>query len=102
MGTSASLYNHRGNFFRPVSPVAGKDAVVLAGVKGGDVAVVMLVSEVVFCRLAFTWPCRDLEKTAFAAVRAVLPHGYSTGEMIKEESHCGIKRYYNDIKQSFH
>ncbi len=79
--------------------MAGKDAVVLAGVEGEDVVVAMLVNEVAFCRLAFSWPSRDLMDTALmdTAVRAVLPHGNSTIDVRKEESHCGIRSYCHDI-----
>lgn len=69
---------------------------VLAGVEGGDEVVAMLVSEVVFCRLAFSLS-RDLEDPALTAFRAVLPHGNSTGDVRKEESHCGIKSNFHDI-----
>lgn len=54
----ASTSLHRGSFFRDrivvSSLVAGKVTVVPAGVEGGDVV------EVVFSRLAFSWPSRDL------------------------------------------
>lgn len=77
--------------------MAGKDAVVLAEVEGVGVVVAVLVSEVVFCRFAFSLPSRDLVDTALTAVRAVLPHGNSTGDVRKEESHCGIKSHSHDI-----
>lgn len=69
--------------------MAGKGAVVLAGVEEGDAVVVLLVIEVVFCRLAFPRSNRDLVSIA-TSVRAVLPHGNSAGGVRKEESHCGI------------
>lgn len=71
--------------------MAGKDAVVPAGVEGGDVV------KVVFSRLAFSWPSRDLVETEPDGVRAVLPHGNSAGEVRKGQSHLGVKSHSNDI-----
>lgn len=86
---------HQGSFFRDWivvgSLVAGKDAVVPAGVEGGDVV------EVAFSRLAFSWPSRDLVKAEPDGAMAVLPHGNSAGEVRKEQSHRGIKGHFNDI-----
>lgn len=79
MGSAASLYIQ--------SFVAGKDSVVLAGVEGRDVVVVMLCSEVAFCRLEFSRPSRDLVAAALAAARAVLPHGNSASVVRKKRSH---------------
>lgn len=64
--------------------MAGKDVIVLAGVEGGDVVVVMLVSEVVLFRLVLSLLRRDLVNTALT-VKAVLPHGNSAGNARKEE-----------------
>lgn len=96
VGSSASLFIHRGSFFRDWfragSYVAGGDAVVPAGVEGGDVVVVLPVSEVAFSR-----PCRDLVDTEPTAVRAVLPHGNSAGDARKQESHRGIRSHRHNI-----
>lgn len=63
--------------------MAGNRAVVLAGVEGGDVVELMLVSEVVG-RLAL-FLSRDLDNAERNVVRAVLPHGNSTGDVKKED-----------------
>lgn len=94
MGTSASRDTRRGDFFgdwfSTESFVAGKGAEVLAGVEEGDVVLVLLVSEVVFCRLVFQRSNRDRVDTRPISVRAVLPHGNSAGDVRKEVSYCGI------------
>lgn len=89
MGTEASLY---------IQPfVAGEDSVVPAGVEGRVVVVVMLFSEVAFCRLEFPRPNRDLLAAALAAARAVLPHGNSASVGRKEESRRGSKSHCRGI-----
>lgn len=90
-GASASRRTHQGNFIREWICtelfVEGEVPGVLAGVEGGDAVVEMTVGAVVFCRLAFPWRNRERESTALTSVRAVLPHGNSTRDVRKEESH---------------
>lgn len=70
--------------------MAEKDVVVVATVvEGGDV-VLTLISEVLFSSLVFIRPSSDLLDTELNAVRAVLPHGNSTGSVMgkKGRSYC--------------
>lgn len=67
--------------------VAGKEVVALAGVEGTAVALAKLLGEVAFCRVEFSWSCKDLVKPAPMDARTVLPHGNSASIVREEESH---------------
>lgn len=67
--------------------VAGKGVVVLAGVEGPAVVLAKLLVEVAFCRVEFSWSCKDLLNPAPMDAKAVLPHGNSANIVREEESH---------------